>query len=235
VAGALMDHYAARGVRPLVLSEYGVTAVNRSIALNRVFRSEGWLTVKEELGRELLDCGASKVFAIADHQVAHIYVNDTELLWPVQLLLEKLDGVARVLDADGKRAAGLDHERSGDLVAFSDEDTWFTYYYWNDDQKAPDFARCVDIHRKYGYDPVELFLDPALKAPKLRIASKLLKRKLGFRGLMDVIPLDPSLVKGSHGTCPADSGDWPVLIGTGESTEPIDGIAVHERLLAALR
>lgn len=234
VVGDLLAFYEQREIRPIVLSEYGITAVKRSIALNRIFREQGWITVKDELGRELLDCGASKVFAIADHQIAHIYVNDAQLLEPARQLLEKVDGVARVLDAEGKRAAGLDHARSGDLIVFSHEDAWFTYYYWNDDAQAPDFARCVDIHRKYGYDPVELFVDPQLSAPKLRMATKLLRKKLGFRYLMDVIPLDPTLVKGSHGTCPASSDEWPVLIGTGESKEPIDGVAVHERLLQAI-
>ena len=233
VAGGLMDFYAKRGVRTVVLSEYGITAVRRSIALNRVFRAKGWLTIKDELGLELLDCGASKAFAIADHQIAHIYVNDPTLLGAVRAAVEAVDGVARVLGAEEKRAAGLDHARSGDLVAFSAEDAWFNYYYWDDDAKAPDFARCVDIHRKYGYDPVELFVDPALSLPKLRIAGKLLRKKLGFRVLMDVIPLDASLVKGSHGTCPASSDEWPVLIGDGNAAAPIAATAVHGRLLAA--
>lgn len=233
VVGGLMDFYTPRGIRTIVLSEYGITAVRRSIALNRIFRAQGWITVKDELGLELLDCGASKVFAIADHQIAHVYVNDRSLIGEVRTLLEATDGVARVLDTAGQREAGLDHARSGDLVVFSAEDAWFTYYYWDDDRRAPDFARCVDIHRKYGYDPVELFLDPALALPKLRVAAKLLKKTLGFRVLMDVIPLDASLVKGSHGTCPADSAEWPVLIGTGADREPISAVAVHERLLAA--
>ncbi len=235
VAGGLIDYYEKRGVRTIVLSEYGITAVRRSIALNRIFRAKGWLTIKDELGLELLDCGASKAFAIADHQIAHIYVNDPALLGAVRAAVEAVDGVARVLGAEEMRAAGLDHLRSGDLVAFSAEDAWFTYYYWDDDAKAPDFARCVDIHRKYGYDPVELFLDPAIARPKLNIAGKLLKKKLGFRTLMDVIPLDASLVKGSHGTCPADSAEWPVLIGTGTTGDdaPIAATSVRDRLLAA--
>ncbi|MBL9202850.1 MAG: alkaline phosphatase family protein [Opitutaceae bacterium] len=229
VVGGLMDFYGKRGVRTVVLSEYGITAVRRAIALNRLFRAQGWLTIKDELGRELLDCGASRVFAIADHQIAHVYVNDPALLGPARALLEKTDGVARVLGAEEKRAAGLDHARSGDLVVFSAEDAWFSYYYWDDDAKAPDFARCVDIHRKYGYDPVELFLG----ASKLTVAAKLLRKKLGFRGLMDVIPLDASLVKGSHGTCPKNPDEWPVLIGTGASAAPIAATAVRDRLLAA--
>ena len=102
--------------------------------------------------------------------------------------------------------------RAGDLVALAQENAWFTYYYWLDDALAPDFARCVDIHRKPGYDPVELFLDPKLKAPKLRIAWRLLQKKLGFRMLMDVVPLDATLVKGSHGICPASTRDYPVII-----------------------
>jgi hypothetical protein len=240
VAGGLIDFYAQRGVRPVVLSEYGITAVNRSIALNRVFRARGWITIKEELGLELLDCGASKVFAIADHQVAHIYVNEPALLGAVRAAVEGVDGVARVLDVAGQRAEGLDHARSGDLVAFSAEDAWFTYYYWDDEWKAPDFARCVDIHRKYGYDPVELFVDPLITFPKLRVAGKLIRKMLGFRMLMDVISLDPSLVKGSHGTCPSNSDEWPLLIGTGalaggaaEAGASIAATEVHDRLVAA--
>lgn len=231
VAGELLDFYATRGVRTIVLSEYGITPVRRPIALNRLFRSRGWIAIKDELGLELLDCGASRAFAVADHQVAHVYVNDPVLLPEVRQAVEAVEGVESVLDGEGKRAAGLDHARSGDLVAFTAEDAWFTYYYWHDDRKAPDFARCVDIHRKYGYDPVELFIDPQLSFAKLRVAGKLLRKKLGFRTLMDVIPLDSSLVKGSHGTLPADSADWPVLIGTGAAEEAIDATGVHRRVL----
>jgi predicted AlkP superfamily pyrophosphatase or phosphodiesterase len=236
VAGGLIDFYASRGVRSIVLSEYGITAVRRSIALNRIFRTQGWLVIKDELGRELLDCGASKVFAIADHQVAHIYVNDPALLGAAKTLVEAVAGVARVLDASDQRAAGLAHERSGDLIAVASEDAWFTYYYWENDAKAPDFARCVDIHRKYGYDPVELFVDPAIRLPKLKVAGKLLKKLLGFRMLMNLIPLDASLVKGSHGTIPANSDEWPVLIGTGilDNAAHIEATAVHDRLLRAV-
>ena len=235
VVGGLLDFFAARGVRVLLLSEYGITRVRRAIPLNRVLRGEGWLTLKDELGRELLDGGASRAFALTDHQVAHVYVRDPALRPAVRARLEATPGVARVLGDEELRAAGLNHPRSGDLVAFSDEDAWFSYYHWEDDRRAPDFARCVDIHRKYGYDPVELFLDPALRAPRLTVAAKLLRRKLGFRGLLDVIPLDASLVGGSHGTCPADSADWPVLIGAGGAAgdSPLAATEVHPRLLAA--
>jgi predicted AlkP superfamily pyrophosphatase or phosphodiesterase len=235
VVGGLLDFFAARGVRVLLLSEYGITRVRRAIPLNRVLRGEGWLTLKDELGRELLDGGASRAFALTDHQVAHVYVRDPALRPAVRARLEATPGVARVLGDEELRAAGLDHPRSGDLVAFADEDAWFSYYHWEDDRRAPDFARCVDIHRKYGYDPVELFLDPALRAPRLTVAAKLLRRKLGFRGLLDVIPLDASLVGGSHGTCPADSADWPVLIGAGGAAgdSPLAATEVHPRLLAA--
>lgn len=235
VVGRLLDFYAARGIRVLLLSEYGITRVRRAIPLNRVLRGEGWLTLKDELGRELLDGGASRAFALTDHQVAHVYVREPALRPAVRARLEATPGVARVLGSEELRAAGLDHPRSGDLVAFSAEDAWFSYYYWEDDRRAPDFARCVDIHRKYGYDPAELFLDPALPFPRLTVARKLLRRKLGFRGLLDVIPLDASLVGGSHGTCPADSADWPVLIGAGGGAgeAPLAATEVHAHLLAA--
>ena len=212
LVGDLIDFFGRQSVQVVLLSEYGITAVQRPIHINRRFREQNWLTIKEELGLELLDCGASRAFAVADHQVAHIYLNDRSIEGDVRALLERTEGVARILGAKEKVAAGIDHPRAGDLVAVAAEDAWFTYYYWLDDRLAPDFARTVDIHRKPGYDPVELFLDPNLKLPGLKIASKLLKKKLGFRMLLDLIPLDATLVKGSHGARPSNPAHYPVLI-----------------------
>ena len=161
---------------------------------------------------ELLDAGASEAFAVADHQLAHIYVPDPGRRAAVKALVEGLDGVETVLDEEGKRAYGLAHDRAGDLVAISRADRWFTYYYWLDDAKAPDYARTVEIHRKPGYDPVELFMDPAIAIPQLAIAWRLAKKALGFRTLMDVIPLDASLVKGSHGRITDRLEDGPLII-----------------------
>jgi predicted AlkP superfamily pyrophosphatase or phosphodiesterase len=212
IVGNLIEFFEERGVQVILLSEYGITPVNTPIHLNRLFRQEKWIVVREELGRELLDAGASKVFAVADHQVAHIYVNEPALLPRVRELVSRQPGVSTVLGPEQKRAEGIDHTRAGDLIAVAEEYAWFTYYYWLDESVAPDFARTVDIHRKPGYDPVELFLDPALKNPKLKIAWRLLQKKLGFRMLMDVIPLDAKLVKGSHGCRPQSKKEWPVLI-----------------------
>ena len=214
LVGDLIDRFHARGVQVVLLSEYGITNVHTPVHLNRLFRQHGWLTVKEELGLELLDCGASQVFAVADHQVAHVYLNDSSLENRVRELLGKCAGVEAVLGKNEKAAAGIDHLRAGDLIAVAPEHAWFTYYYWLDDARAPDFARTVDIHRKPGYDPVELFADPALSplALKARIAWRLLQKKLGFRMLLDVIPLDATLVKGSHGRRPANRVDWPLFI-----------------------
>ncbi|MCZ7637497.1 MAG: alkaline phosphatase family protein [Verrucomicrobia bacterium] len=214
IVGELIAFFHARGVQVIVLSEYGLTPVDTPIHLNRLFRQHGWLAVKDELGRETLDAGASRVFAVADHQVAHLYLNDRSLEAKVRRAIEAVPGVAQVLDAEAKRACGLDHPRAGDLVAIARENAWFTYYYWFDDAVAPDFARCVDIHRKPGYDPVELFTNPAWSAFGLRarLAWRLLRKRLGFRMLMDVIPLDASLVRGSHGGRPSQESDWPVLL-----------------------
>lgn len=213
IVGDLIDFFAKTAVQVVLLSEYGISAVDKPVHLNRLFRERGWLTVKEELGLELLDCGASRVFAVADHQIAHVYLNDPSLLSEVRQLLEGQAGISEVWGDVEKAQHGLNHARSGDLVVVADDGAWFTYYYWLDDRRAPDFARTVDIHRKPGYDPVELFLDPALPLVQGRIAWRLLQKKLGFRMLMDVIPVDASLVKGSHGRRPAEARDWPVLIG----------------------
>jgi hypothetical protein len=182
------------------------------VHINRALRRAGWLKVREELGREQLDAGASDAFAVADHQVAHVYVSRPELVHEVAQLLRGLPGVERVLDEGGKRAIGLDHPRSGELVAIARADSWFTYYHFLDDERAPDYARTVDIHRKPGYDPVELFIDPALKMAKLRIAARLAQKMLGMRYLMDVISLDATLVKGSHGRPTDRPEDGPLFI-----------------------
>jgi predicted AlkP superfamily pyrophosphatase or phosphodiesterase len=237
IAGGLIQFFETRGIGVVLLSEYGITNVTRPVHLNRVFRERGWLTVKEELGREVLDAGASRVFAVADHQVAHVYLNDRSLGKAVRAALEATPGVEAVLGEAEKTAAGIAHPRAGDLIAEAAEDSWFTYYYWTDDSRAPDFARTVDIHRKPGYDPAELFLDPETFAPKLKIAWRLLQKQLGFRMLMDVIPLNAMLVKGSHGRRPANKKDWPVFI-TSQSKllppQPMDSIQVYQRLRAWL-
>jgi predicted AlkP superfamily pyrophosphatase or phosphodiesterase len=212
IVGDLIDFFGKRGVQVVLLSEYGITNVDTPIHLNRIFRERGWLAIKDELGLEILDADASRVFAVADHQVAHVYLNDLLLENSVREILEKTSGVEKILGKAEKIAAGIDHPRAGDLIAVAAENAWFTYYYWLDDARAPDFARTVDIHRKSGYDPAELFLDPKIPLPKLKIVWRLLQKKLGFRYLMDVIPLDANLVKGSHGRRPADKKDWPVFI-----------------------
>jgi predicted AlkP superfamily pyrophosphatase or phosphodiesterase len=234
IVGDLIDFFNKRGVRVVLLSEYGITNVDTPVHLNRLFRQQGWLTVKDELGREILDVGASKVFAVADHQVAHIYLNDASLEKSVRDVLEKTDGVESVLGKTEKIAAGIDHPRAGELMAVAKGNAWFTYYYWLDDARAPDFARTVDIHRKPGFDPAELFLDPNIPLPKLKIAWRLLQKKLGFRMLMDLVPLDATLVKGSHGRRPADKKDWPVLITSRPEmlgAQPIESTDVFQILL----
>jgi hypothetical protein len=168
--------------------------------------------VREEDGGELLDPIASKAFAVADHQIAHVYIADPTLIHPVRRVLESVPGVAEVLDRAAQEAHGLDHPRSGELVALAETDAWFTYYHWLDDVRAPDFARMVEIHRKPGYDPVELFLDPSIRFPKLAIGGRLLKRKLGFRTLMNVVALNATLVKGSHGRVTAAAAEGPLII-----------------------
>ena len=216
VCGELIEHCRRDGARVIVLSEYGITEVREAIHVNRALRAAGLLAIKPELGTDMLDPGASEAFAVADHQLAHVYVRRPERIPEVQRLLAGLDGVERVLDAEGKRAAGLDHPRSGELIAVSAADRWFSYYFWLDDARAPDYARTVDIHRKPGYDPVELFLDPALWLPQVKVGWTLAKKAAGFRYLMDVIPLDTRLVRGSHGRVTDDPAAGPLFM----SSEP---------------
>jgi predicted AlkP superfamily pyrophosphatase or phosphodiesterase len=212
VCGDLLAAAERAGAETIVVSEYGITDVARPVHVNRALRRAGMLEVRETPAGELLDPFASRAFALADHQVAHVYTRSREATEAAAAVLASLDGVEHVLGAEGKRSVGLDHGRAGDLVAIARADAWFTYYHWLDDAAAPDFARTVDIHRKPGYDPCELFVDPALALPKLRVARRLAQKKLGMRYLMDVIPLDATLVRGSHGRMPDDPLDGPVFL-----------------------
>ena len=237
VCEELIEFLEGRGIRVIVLSEYGINAVNQPISLNRIFRSEGLIAIREERGLELLDAGECRAFAVADHQIAHIYVAQTSLIPTVKTLVEQTPGVAMVLGKEGKQAFGLNHSRSGELVAIAEPNAWFTYYYWDDDRKAPDFARTVDIHRKPGYDPVELFIDPKLQFPKMRIARRVLQKKLGFRYLMDVIPLTPDLVKGSHGHLTTDPKECPILISKKDAfpaDESVPPTEIHDIMMKHL-
>ena len=232
VAGDLISFYRQRGVRVMALSEYGISPVSRPVHLNRHFRKRGWLSIKNELGRETLDCGGCRVFAVADHQVAHIYVNDPALRDEARTLVEGIAGVEEIRIPTDTWGSGVAAERAGDFIAVAAPDAWFTYYFWDDDSLAPDYARTVDIHRKPGYDPCELFLDPALRFPKLRIGAFLAKMKLGLRGLLEVVPLDARLVRGSHGRDHVPPGERPVLLGGGNVA---GGADIHRAILDSVR
>ncbi|MFC7546053.1 alkaline phosphatase family protein [Plantactinospora sp. GCM10030261] len=215
VLGPLLDAAVARDAVVVALSEYGITEVSRPVDVNRMLRTEGMLRVYTQDGMEYLDPWTSRAFAVADHQVAHVYVRDPADLPVVTKLCAAVPGVAEVLDPAGRSRYGLDHPRAGELVLVAEADAWFTYYYWLDDARAPDFARLVEIHRKPGYDPAELFFDPAGPgAAKRRAAVALARKKLGLRYLMNVVGLDAGAraVRGSHGRLPADPADGPVLL-----------------------
>lgn len=223
VAGELIDRAERDGTRVIVLSEYGITKVTDAVHINRVLRENGLVAYRMEQGEEHFDAGASEAFALADHQVAHVYVRRPQRVQMVKELLEGTPGIERVLDDAGKRELGLDHARSGELIAIAEPDRWFSYYYWLDDKRAPDFARTVDIHRKPGYDPVELFVDPELPLAPLYIAGWLVRSKLlNQRALLDVIPFDTTLVKGSHGRPTDRPEQGPVFISSDARLVPGD-------------
>jgi predicted AlkP superfamily pyrophosphatase or phosphodiesterase len=219
VAGDLIEFYESEGVKVLVVSEYGITQVTRALHPNRILREAGLLEIRPSLTWEMLDAGASEAFAVSDHQISHIYVKRPERVGEVARLFEKHPGTRRILVGEERNRYGLNHSRAGDIVLMAEPDCWYTYYFWLDDAKAPDFARCVDIHRKPGYDPVELFFDPRQPLVKLKMATKLARKKLGFRYLMDVISLDSSLVQGSHGTPVDDPLDGPLLMANDQSLQ----------------
>ena len=211
-AGRLIDAALAKGAQVIAMSEYGIEKANQPVFLNRLLHERGLLRVQETSHGQLLDCGASRAFAVADHQIAHVYIKYDADLDEVRRVLSGVDGVARVMDREEQASVGIDHERAGELVCEAEPGCWLAYHYWLDEARRPDFATTVDIHRKPGYDPTELFVDPKLSMPKLKVAFTLLKKLLGFRYLMDVIGTDPSLVQGSHGRLYDDDDAGPVFL-----------------------
>ncbi|MCW7468107.1 alkaline phosphatase family protein [Leptospira kanakyensis] len=207
----LIEYYERKNTKIILLSEYGITPVSQPIHINRILRKEGLINVRKERWYELLDPGASAAFAVSDHQIAHVYCKDSKIKNRVTNLLQNIDGIALVLDKNSQKKYHINHKRSGDIVLVADPKFWFTYYYWLDDKLAPDYARLVDIHRKPGYDPCEMFMDPKKPGIRLRAGFKLLRKKLGFRYLMDVIPLDANLVKGSHGGIHEQREFYPIF------------------------
>ncbi|WP_165066059.1 alkaline phosphatase family protein [Paludisphaera rhizosphaerae] len=221
-AAPLLDAAKAAGARVWVVSEYGHCDVSRPVLLNRILRQAGLLTVRPGPFGETIDAFNSRAIAVCDHQLAHIYVSNPDDVQAVRELLASQPGVSRTYAGAEWAEIGLDHERSGEVVALSDRDAWFAYPYWLDDALAPDFARTIDIHRKPGFDPCEMFFDPALIWPMGRAMRRLIQKKLGFRTLFDVVPLDPTLVRGSHGLPAADPLDKPLLVADGP--EPTEGL-----------
>jgi predicted AlkP superfamily pyrophosphatase or phosphodiesterase len=228
VLAPLLAAAARAGATVVVLSEYGITPVSRPVAVNRVLRREGLLQVYEQAGMEYLDPWASRAFAVADHQVAHVYVADPSDVDTVRSVLAGVPGVAEVLGGPDKARYALDHERAGELVCVAEPDSWFSYYYWLDDARAPDFARTVEIHRKPGYDPAELFLDPADRWVKARAAAALARKAVGLRYTLSVVPLDGSMVRGSHGRLPDGEADAPLLLCSAAGALGADRVAATD-------
>jgi len=218
LAGKLIERLEEGGTRVVVVSEYGIEAATGPVHINRALRTAGLVRVREEGRAEQLDPGASRAFAVADHQVAHVYVRDRSEIGRVAHICEAIEGVELALGERGQREAGLWCDRSGELLVVAEKGRWFSYYHWLEDDRAPDFARTVEIHRKPGYDPCELFIDPSLGSARIAVGRRVAMRKLGLRALMDVIPLDASLVRGTHGR-PVGGVDGPVLIARGGVTD----------------
>ncbi len=183
VIGKLIDgfgeSYGDAELLWLAASEYAITPVDHVIYPNRTLRDAGLLSVREEEDGEHLDLEASLAWALVDHQFAHVFVKDADPATTERVvsLFSNADGIERVLAGDDRGEYGMDHERTGEVILISDSNSWQAYYWWMDNANAPAFARTVDIHRKPGYDPVELCFDPATKG----------------------IPLDAALIGGSHG------------------------------------
>ncbi|MEZ6140873.1 MAG: alkaline phosphatase family protein [Zavarzinella sp.] len=212
ICAPLLDAAQAEGADVWVVSEYGHCDVNTVVYPNRHLREAGLLQVRSGPFGEQLETYQSKAFAVCDHQVAHVYVADHADIPLVWACLEAIPGVGKLISGNTKKEYHLNHQRAGEIIMLSQPNAWFAYPFWLDDREAPDYARCVAIHNKPGYDPCELFFDPRITLPKLKVAWKLIQKMLGFRMKLDVVPLDGTIVKGSHGLIAENPLDGPLLI-----------------------
>lgn len=231
----LFDYADQHDIEVMVLSEYGIEEVSRAVEPNLALRKAGLLQVHPAANGALLDPGNSAAFAVCDHQCAHVYVHDQQRIEEVAELLQQLPGVEQVYRSSELEAIGLAHERSGELFLVAEKGWWFGYRYWLDNDQEPDFARTVEIHRKPGYDPCELFLDPSKPLLKARLIGKVLAKKLGLRMTMNVIPLDTSFVRGSHGRLPSSDAQGPIWLGPARwKAADRDWLHAHEAMQGML-
>lgn len=204
IVGQFVESLEAMGAMEdttvMILSEYALHPVDTPIYLNRILREQGWLKVIELNGKEYLDTYHSQAFAVVDHQIAHIYIRDVAITDQVKQVLQATEGVDQVIDDSGKEEWKLNHPNAGELVVVAERNAWFPYYWWTDPNAAPPYATTVDIHRKPGYDPVELFIDMSTRS----------------------IPLTPERIRGSHGVLPVTDDDLVSLIAIGPSHDVIN-------------
>jgi hypothetical protein len=148
-----------RDYQLVVVGDYAIDECPKgAVYPNRVLADAGLLPTRTVRGRAYLDLYESRAFALVDHEIAHVYVCHDGDLAAARRVLEEAPGVGRVLAWPEQVGLGIDHANTGDLVLEAAPGHWFSYRYWDAPEQAPDYAGHVDIHRKPGYDPCELFL-----------------------------------------------------------------------------
>ncbi|MEK8227561.1 alkaline phosphatase family protein [Oerskovia sp. M15] len=227
VLAPLLDDAANNGIAVVVVSEYGIAEANRPVHLNRILRREGLLEVYVQDGTEQLDPWTSKAFAVADHQVAHVYVDDPRgsRAWPTSCAGARRGRGPRPRGAGPLRPRPRPLGRPrGDRRARRLVHVLLLARR----RPRPEYARGVDIHRKPGYDPAELFFDPADPLAKAKAGLNLVKKKVGLRYAMSTVPLDASHVRGTHGRLPDSAADTPLIL-CSEAEIPASVAALVER------
>ncbi len=215
-----------------VVSDYGFVSVDHPVFLNRILRRAGYIEVHDAANGEVLEPGRCRAFAHCDNQMAQIYVHDPADRSAVAALLAEVDGVKKVLGPAEITDAGLAHARTGDLVCVAEKNAWFAYPYWLEERKAPDFARCIAIFDKTGFDPCELFAPPGFGG-KFHLGRRVLQKKMGLAVPFDVIDPDASRIGGARNADRADLEGGAVLITSWrrEHAPSLPMEAVHDLLL----
>jgi predicted AlkP superfamily pyrophosphatase or phosphodiesterase len=147
------------GYEILMFGDYAIadtSAGNAAVFPNRQLLSDGLLAVRKVGDMLYPDFHASNAFAVVDHEVGYVHVKDAADVPAVQTSLRKLPHVT-VVPAGEFAAMGIDHANAGQLAIIAQAGHWLAYPWWIGKRHDPDYASHIDIHKKPGYDPCELF------------------------------------------------------------------------------
>ncbi len=155
----LLETSDVLGYDAIIFSDYGADFVNTVYNPNRVLKQEKFLRTYKVKKYEYLDLYESDAFALCDHQIAYVFCNRYDVEDDIYKIFKQKYTNCDVYSKNELMDLGIYHKNMGSMALFAKQG-WFSYKWWNENEEGPDYKKHIDIHRKEGYDPLELFLEP---------------------------------------------------------------------------